>query len=65
MGRQVLGNDLVLARIVVQLVERREEGPAEGVPAEEQEVSDRQETEQYFDIFPRNINTQVKSSNLY
>lgn len=42
----------MLARIVVQLVERRQEGPAEGVPAEEQEVRPQEEAEQY--IWPSN-----------
>lgn len=39
LGRQVLCDHLVLACIVVQLIERRQEGPAEGVPAEEQAVN--------------------------
>lgn len=53
LGRQVLGDHLVLARIVVQLVERGQEGPAEGVPAEEQGVRWQEEAEQHFDIFPK------------
>lgn len=38
LGRQVLGDHLVLARVVVELVERHQEGPAEGVPGGEQRV---------------------------
>lgn len=36
--RQVLRYHLVLARVVIQLVERRQEGSTEGVPGKTQEV---------------------------
>lgn len=40
----------MLTRVVVQLVERRQEGPAEGEPAEEQEVRPREEAEQFYQV---------------
>lgn len=38
LGREVLGDDLMLAGIVVQLVERQQEGSAESVPGDREET---------------------------
>lgn len=38
LGHKVLRNDFMLARIVIQLIERRQEGSTETVPGDTEEI---------------------------